>query len=236
MPDSPRAWGALVDDFTSLSIGPVRPLMRLLLAAVGLVLLIACGNVANLLLPRAASERGRELVELRARAWRGPRPHGRQLLAESVLVGLGGLHGRIRAPYPFFCLLPASTRKHPASRSILDLRVLFIAIAASLLTSLLAGLMPAIGASRLELTEFLKSHASRGSASGHSRLQSSLIRRANRNGGPPARGCRASSSAAISNVESVDTGFTPSAVTFHVSLDQAIQQAPNSAPCSMITR
>jgi len=215
----PRAWGALVDDFTSLSIGPVRPLMRLLLAAVGLVLLIACGNVANLLLARA-SERGRELG-VRAALGAGRGRMVRQLLAESVLVGLGGCMVGIALATLFLRLLP---RLDPGNiprlnEASLDLRVLFIAIAASLLTSLLAGLMPAIGASRLELTEFLKSHASRGSSSGHSRLQSSLIVAQTAMVVLLLAGAGLLIRSYI-NVESVDTGFTPSAVTFHVSLDQ----------------
>ena len=160
--DMPRAWGALVESFTEFSIGPVRPLMRLLLAAVGLVLLIACGNVANLLLARAA-ERARELG-VRAALGAGRGRMVRQLLTESMLVGVGGCVVGIVLVVLFLRLLPKLDpgnipRLNEAS---LDARVFAAAIGASLLTSLLAGLLPAIGASRMELTEFLKSHATRG--------------------------------------------------------------------------
>src|SRR5579863_9281985 len=167
----PRAWGALVESFTGLSIGPVRPLMRLLLAAVGLVLLIACGNVANLLLARSA-ERARELG-VRAALGAGRGRMVRQLLTESLLLGAGGCAVGIACAVLFLRLLPKLDpgnipRLNEAS---LDVRVLLVAIGGSLLTSLLAGLAPAIGASRMELTEILKSHAMRGSSAGHSRLQ-----------------------------------------------------------------
>ncbi len=214
----PREWGALVESFTGISIGPVRPLMRLLLAAVGLVLLIACGNVANLLLARAA-ERARELG-LRAALGAGRGRMVRQLLTESMLIGVGGCAAGIVLAVLFLRLLPKLDpgnipRLNEAS---LDARVFLVAIGASLLTSLLAGLMPAIGASRMELTEFLKSHAMRGSSAGHSRLQSALIV------AQTAIVVVLLAAAGLLirsyiNVESVDTGFTRSAVTFHVSLD-----------------
>src|SRR5579863_1775360 len=215
----PREWGALVESFTGISIGPVRPLMRLLLAAVGLVLLIACGNVANLLLARAA-ERARELG-VRAALGAGRGRMVRQLLTESMLVGVGGCAVGIALAVLFLRLLPKLDpgnipRLNEAS---LDVRVLLVAIGGSLLTSLLAGLAPAIGASRMELTEILKSHAMRGSSAGHSRLQSALIV------GQTAMVVVLLAGAGLLirsyiNVESVNTGFTRSAVTFHVSLDQ----------------
>jgi predicted permease len=215
----PRAWGALVESFTGISIGPVRPLMRLLLAAVGLVLLIACGNVANLLLARAA-ERGRELG-VRAALGAGRCRMVRQLLTESMLVGLGGCAVGIVLAVLFLRLLPKLDpgnipRLNEAS---LDARVFLVAIIGSLLTSFLAGLMPAIGASRMELTEFLKSHAMRGSSAGHSRLQSALIVAQTAMVVVLLAGAGLLIRSYI-NVESVDTGFTRSAVTFHVSLDQ----------------
>jgi putative ABC transport system permease protein len=215
----PREWGALVESFTGIPIGPVRPLMRLLLAAVGLVLLIACGNVANLLLARAA-ERARELG-LRAALGAGRGRMVRQLLTESMLVGVGGCGVGIGLALLFLRLLPKLDpgnipRLNEAS---LDARVFLVAIGASLLTSLLAGLLPAIGASRMELTEFLKSHATRGGSAGHSRLQSALIVAQTAMVVVLLAGAGLMIRSYI-NVESVDTGFTRSAVTFHVSLDQ----------------
>ena len=217
--DIPREWGALVESFTGISIGPVRPLMRLLLAAVGLVLLIACGNVANLLLARAA-ERARELG-VRAALGAGRGRMVRQLLTESMLIGIGGCTVGIVLAVLFLRLLPKFDpgnipRLNEAS---LDARVLLITIGGSLLTSLLAGLMPAIAASRVELTEFLKSHAMHGSSTRHSRLQSALIVAQTAMVVVLLAGAGLLIRSYI-NVESVDTGFTRSAVTFHVSLDQ----------------
>jgi predicted permease len=216
----PREWGALVESFAGISIGPVRPLMRLLLAAVCLVLLIACGNVANLLLARAA-ERARELG-VRAALGAGRGRMVRQLLTESMLVCVGGCAVGIVLAVLFLRLLPKLDpgnipRLNEAS---LDARVFLVAIGGSLLTSLLAGLVPAIGASRMELTEFLKSHAMRGSSAGHSRLQSALIVAQTAMVVVLLAGAGLLIRSYI-NVESVDTGFTRSAVTFHVSLDQS---------------
>ena len=215
----PREWGALIESFTGISIGPVRPLMRLLLAAVGLVLLIACGNVANLLLARA-SERAREL-SVRAALGAGRARMVRQLLTESMLIGAGGCAVGIVLALLFLRFLPKLDpgnipRLNEAS---LDGRVFLVALGGSLLTSLLAGLMPAIGASRMELTEFLKSQATRGSSAGYSRLQSALIV------AQTAMVVVLLAGAGLLirsyfNIESVDTGFSRSAVTFHVNLDQ----------------
>ncbi len=214
----PRTWGALVESFTGISIGPVRPLMRMLLAAVALVLLIACGNAANLLIARAA-ERTRELG-VRAALGAGRGRMVRQLLSESLLVGMGGCVVGIVLAYIFLRILP---RLDPGNiprlnEASLDARVLLVAIAASLLTSLLAGLMPALSAARRELTGFLESHAMRGSSTGHGRLQSALIVV------QTAMVVVLLASAGLLirsylNVQSVDTGFARSAVTFHVSLD-----------------
>jgi predicted permease len=216
----PREWGSLIESFTGISIGPVRPLMRLLLAAVGLVLLIACGNVANLLLARTA-ERARELG-VRAALGAGRGRIVRQLLTESMLVGVGGCAVGIALAMLFLRLLPKLDpgnipRLNEAS---LDARVILVAIGGSLLTSLLAGLMPAIGTSRLELTEFLKSHAMHRSSAGHGRLQNALIVAQTAMVVVLLAGAGLLIRSYI-NVESLDTGFTRSAMTFRVSLDQS---------------
>lgn len=212
-------WGALVDSFTGISIGPVRPLMRLLLAAVALVLLIACGNTANLMLARA-SERARELG-VRAALGAGRGRMVRQLLTESLLIGIGGGAIGIAFAFLFLRLLP---RLDPGNiprlnEASVDARVLLVAIGASLLTSLITGLLPAIGASHMQLTEFLNAHATRGSSAGHSRTQSALIIAQTALVVVLLAGAGLLIRSYI-NVVSVDTGFSQSAVTFNVSLDQ----------------
>ena len=215
----PREWGAVIESFTGLSIGPVRPLMQLLLAAVGLVLLIACGNVANLLLARAV-ERTHELG-VRAALGAGRGRMVRQLLIEAMLIGLGGCAVGIALAFLLLRLLPKLDpgnipRLHAAS---LDTRVLLFAVAASLLTSLLAGLVPATSASRVQLTEFLKSHAMRGHSGTSGRLQNALIVAQTAMVVVLLAGSGLLIRSYI-NVESLDTGFTRSAMTFHVALDE----------------
>lgn len=214
-----RQWGALIERLTDVSIGPVRPLMRLLLAAVGLVLLIACGNAANLLLARAA-ERARELgVRTALGAGRGRMV--RQLLMESLLLGAAGCAVGIAEAYLFLKLLP---RLDPGNiprlnEASLDWRVLLVAIGAALFTSLVAGLLPAWRASRLELTEFLKAYGAHVGSSGHSRVQSGLIvaQTAMVVVLLAAAGLLIRSYVKVVNV---DTGFSQSTVTFNVSLDE----------------
>ena len=222
---SGRGWGALVEGFTAISIGPVRPLMRLLLATVGLVLLIACGNAANLLLARAA-ERARELG-VRAALGAGRGRMIRQLLTESLLICIGGGVVGVGLAFLFLRILP---RLDPGNiprlnEASLDARVLLAAIAFSLLTGLFTGLLPAWSAARTELTEFLKSHAVRGHAAASNRTQNILIVAQTAMVVVLLAGAGLLIRSYI-NVVSVDTGFSQSTVTFHVDLDSRYRQGP----------
>jgi predicted permease len=215
---SMRQWGALIERFTDISIGPVIPLMRLLLAAVGLVLLIACGNAANLLLARS-TERSRELG-VRAALGAGKGRMIRHLLTESLLIGIGGCAVGLVLAYLFLRLLP---RLDPGNiprlnEASLDVGVMLVAVSASILTSVLAGLLPAIGALRMRLTDFLTSHATRGTTAGHGRMQGALIvvQTAMVVVLLAAAGLLIRS---YIKVETVDAGFSHSTVTFHLTLD-----------------
>ncbi len=211
-------WGALVEGFTAISIGPVRPLMRLLLASVGLVMLIACGNAANLLLARAAA-RERELG-VRAALGAGRSRVVRQLVTESLLICVGGGMLGVGLAFLFLRILP---RLDPGNiprmnEASLDWRVLLFALGASILTGVITGLFPASGAWRLQLAESLKAQGAQGRSAGHSRLQSGLII------AQTAMVVVLLASAGLLirsyiNVVNVDTGFSQAAVTFHLGLD-----------------
>jgi predicted permease len=221
-------WGALVEGFTAISIGPVRPLMRLLLASVGLVLLIACGNAANLLLARAAA-RERELG-VRAALGAGRSRMVRQLLTESLLICFcGGVLG-IGLAYLFLRTLP---RLDPGNiprlnEASLDWHVLLFALGASLLTGVITGVFPAIGTSRLQLTEALKAQGAQGRTAGHSRVQSSLIVMQT----AMVMVLLAAAGLLIRsyiNVVSVDTGFSQATVTFHLAIDDRYKPGPSQS-------
>ena len=166
--------GAALTPMKEDMVGSARTFLLLLLGAVVLVLLIACVNVANLLLSRGAV-RIREMT-LRAALGAGTGRLIRQLLAESVLLSAAG--GLLGFAFAFFgtkaalAVLPATLPR--AAEVTLDARVLFFTLALSLLAGILFGLVPAVRGTRRITYEALK-EGGRGATSPRHRAQSVLI-------------------------------------------------------------
>jgi len=156
--------GAKVELFREVMVVGVRPMLWLLFAAVGVILLIACANLANLLLARGLA-RQREIAvraALGASRWRLIR----QLLTETTLISMaGGAGGLLLAHWGLFALLKLPQNFVRAEDASLDTRVLLFAMSLSVLTGWLFGLVPALQLAKPELQSFLKEGA-RGSGEG----------------------------------------------------------------------
>ncbi|MGZ5719408.1 MAG: ADOP family duplicated permease [Burkholderiales bacterium] len=217
-----RGWGAQVENFVDSTVGHVRALLWLLLGAVCIVLLIACGNAANLLLARAAS-RMRELG-VRVALGAGRSRIIRQLLTESLLIGLVAGGVGICLAYVFLRVLPHLNpgnipRLNEAS---LDTRVLFFTVVVSVLTSVITGILSASAVSRINLTDFLATSSSRSVAGAHT-VQSTLIVVESALVVVLLAGAGLFIRSYI-NVVSVDTGFSQSTVAMNIELDARYSQ------------
>ena len=173
-PAADRNLGINIEPLKRSIVGDAGGTLVLLLGAVGLVLLIACTNVANLLLARSAA-RTREFA-IRSALGASRARMARQMLTESVLLALsGGLLGLIAAVLGIPLVLAKFPESLPRSENIhLDFPVLLFAFCVSLLVGILFGLAPALNGSHVDVQGSLKA-GERGSTRAHPRAQSVLV-------------------------------------------------------------
>ncbi|MGA3026054.1 MAG: ABC transporter permease [Bryobacteraceae bacterium] len=178
-----KDWSASITPMQEVMVENVRPALLVLLGAVGLVLLIACTNLANLMLARAAS-RGRETA-IRTALGATRRVLMRQFFAETMLLGVfGGALGLLLAMWGVDLLnrvVPANIAVGQGTSTVVrpdlvvDGTVLAFTVALSLLTGLLFGLVPAISASRTDVNEALKEGGRNTSSGSGRRMRNALV-------------------------------------------------------------
>ena len=178
-PEANPQWGFAVQPLRDAVLGDVRSSLWVLIIAVGFVLLIACANVANLLLVRATGRRREMAVRASLGAGRGRII--RQLLTESIILSLiGGILGIVLGVAGVRALLALSPGNIPrigenAAAVNADWRVLLFAFGISIFTGVLFGLIPAFFISRTDVISALKDSSGRSGTSFHQNKTRSVL-------------------------------------------------------------
>jgi putative ABC transport system permease protein len=177
-PKSNKGWGIAIDPFNSVVVGSdLRQSLYVLMGAVGMVLLIACSNLANLTLARGISREREVAIRATIGASRGRLV--RQLLTESLLLSLGGGAIGLLLAYGGLDVMKATMPDGtiPANLEVvMDGRVLLFVVALSVVTGVLFGIVPALKATGPDLTRSIKQGSGSASA-GHSsrRFRGALV-------------------------------------------------------------
>ena len=175
-PETNAGWLTTVIPLHERFVGDVRPAMLILLVAVAFLLLIACANVANLLLVRSTARQKEIAIRKALGATRGRLI--RQFLTESLLLSMvGGLLGTLLAIFGINILIALSPGNIPRiGEASLDMRVLGFTLGLTLLTGIIFGLAPALNASNPDLNESLKEGGKNpGPGAGGGRLRDLLM-------------------------------------------------------------
>ena len=175
-PEDDKGWGATLIPLREQMVGDVRTALLVLLGAVAFVLLIACANVANLVLAKTLARR--KEIAIRTALGADRATIIRHILAETVLLSVtGGLLGLLLARLSISLMVNVLADRLPHFAEItLDARVMAFTILLSVLTGILAGLIPSIRFSLADVNEALKQGQNRGSSdSGGSRTRNLLV-------------------------------------------------------------